>query len=82
MDIDKKDLSPAQVTEEAQAQAEAEAQNVPRDDQGRRLFDESGQPIHWATKSERVIALILALVVIAITIAMAYSIAVGDFFRW
>lgn len=52
------------------------------DDQGRRVLDDNGQPIHWATKGERVIAFILALVVIGITIAMAYSIAVGDFFRW
>ena len=55
---------------------------VLRDSQGRRVLDDQGQPIHWATKSERVIALVLALIVIAITIAMAYAIAVGDFFRW
>ncbi len=51
------------------------------DDQGRRKFDENGEPIHWASKRDRVVALILALIVIAITIAMAYSISVGDFFR-
>ena len=71
MDIDEKDLSP-----------EDEAQPILRDDQGRRVLDESGQPIHWATKGERVIALVLALIVIGITIAMAYAIAQGDFFRW
>ena len=62
--------------------AQQEMQQPLLDDHGRRLTDDSGQPIHWATKSERVIAFVLALVVIGITIAMAYSIAVGDFFRW
>lgn len=52
------------------------------DEKGRRLFDELGQPIHWAAPRERVTAFILALVVIAITIAVAYSLAVGDFIRW
>lgn len=51
------------------------------DEQGRRLFDDNGQPIHWATPRERVTAFILALVVIAITIAFAYSIYTGDLFR-
>ena len=62
-----------------ETQSEAE---VIRDDQGRRVFDDRGDPIHWATPGQRVIALVLALIVIGITIAMAYSIAVGDFFRW
>ena len=52
------------------------------DEQGRRVYNENGEKIHWASKRDRVVALILALVVIAITIAMAYSISVGDFFRW
>ena len=56
-------------------------QPVELDDQGRRVFDENGERIHWASKRDRVVALILALIVIAITIAMAYSISVGDFFR-
>ncbi len=56
-------------------------QPVELDDQGRRKFDENGEPIHWASKRDRVVALILALIVIAITVAMAYSISVGDFFR-
>ena len=33
-------------------------------------------------QGERIVALVLALVVIAITIAVAYSLAVGDFIRW
>ena len=61
---------------------EEQAEPILRDDQGRRVLDETGQPIHWATKSERVIALVLALIVVGITIAMAYAIAVGDFFHW
>ena len=75
MDTDKKDLSPAPVTE---AQSESQAEPVLRDDQGRRLFDENGEPIHWATPSQRVIAWVLALIVIAITFAFAYSLATGD----
>lgn len=51
------------------------------DEQGRRVFDENGERIHWASRRDRVVALILALIVIAITIAMAYSISTGDFFR-
>ncbi len=51
------------------------------DDQGRRVYDEFGEKIRWATPRDRVVAWVLALIVIAITIAMAYSIAVGDFFR-
>ncbi len=51
------------------------------DDQGRRVYNENGEKIHWASKRDRVVALVLALIVIAITVAMAYSIAVGDFFR-
>ncbi len=54
---------------------------VLRDSQGRRLFDDEGEPIHWATPAERVIAFVLALVVIAITIAFAYSLSTGDLFR-
>ena len=52
------------------------------DEKGRRVYNEYGEKIHWATPAQRVIAFILALIVIAITVAMAYSIAVGDFFRW
>ncbi len=51
------------------------------DDQGRRVYNENGEKIHWASKRDRVVALILALIVIAITVAMAYSISTGDFFR-
>ncbi len=51
------------------------------DEQGRRKFDENGEPIHWASKRDRVVALILALIVIAITVAMAYSLSTGDFVR-
>lgn len=54
---------------------------VVRDEKGRRLFDENGQPIHWATRYERIVALVLALVVIAITIAFAYSLSTGDLIR-
>ncbi len=39
------------------------------------------EPIHWATKKERVIAWVLAIIVILITLAYAYSIATGDLFR-
>ena len=52
------------------------------DEQGRRVYDDNGEKIHWATPGQRVIAFVLALIVIGITIAMAYAIAVGDFFRW
>ena len=52
------------------------------DEKGRRIYNEYGEKIHWASPRDRVVALILALVVIIITIAMAYSISVGDFFRW
>ncbi len=62
-------------------EGQQEQPEVLRDSQGRRLFDDNGQPIHWATPRERVIALILALVVIAITIAFAYSLSTGDLFR-
>lgn len=51
------------------------------DDQGRRVYNENGEKIHWASKRDRVVALILALIVIAITVAMTYSISTGDFFR-
>ena len=79
MDTDEKDLSPAPVTEAAETQAEVDP--VLRDEQGRRLFDENGEPIHWATPSQRVIAWVLALIVIAITIAFAYSLSTGDLIR-
>ena len=52
------------------------------DEKGRRVYDEYGEKIHWASKRDRIVALILALIVIGITIAMAYSISVGDFLRW
>ena len=52
------------------------------DEQGRRVYDDNGEKIHWATPAQRVVAFVLALAVIGITIAMAYAIAVGDFFRW
>lgn len=51
------------------------------DEQGRKVYDETGEKIHWATGRERIIAWVLALIVIAITIAMAYAISTGDFFR-
>ncbi len=38
-------------------------------------------PIHWATKKERIIAWVLAVIVIIITLAYAYSIATGSLFR-
>ena len=52
------------------------------DEQGRRVYNEYGEKIHWATPRDRIVAGVLALVVVVITIAMAYSISVGDFFRW
>lgn len=60
---------------------EKKQEPVLRDEQGRRVLDDNGQPIHWATKYERVVALVLALVVIAITIAFAYSLSTGDLIR-
>ena len=52
-----------------------------RDEQGRRVYDEYGEKIHWASRRDRVVALVLALIVVAITVAMAYAISPGDFFR-
>lgn len=52
-----------------------------RDEQGRRVYDENGEKLHWASRRDRVVAWALALIVIAITIAMAYAISTGDFFR-
>lgn len=52
-----------------------------KDEQGRRVLDDNGEPIHWATRRERVVAFILALVVIGITIAFAYSLSTGDLIR-
>lgn len=63
---------------------EEKKQNVDleaRDEQGRRVFDENGEKIHWASKRDRVVAWALALIVIGITVAMAYAISTGDFFR-
>lgn len=61
---------------------EKEGQTPPLlDEQGRRVLDDNGEPIHWATKWERVVAFILALVVIGITIAFAYSLSTGDLIR-
>ncbi len=51
------------------------------EDQVRRVYNENGEKIHWASRRDRVVALVLALIVIAITVAMAYSISTGDFFR-
>ncbi len=39
------------------------------------------EPVHWATKKERVIAWVLAIIVILITLAYTYSLATGDLFR-
>lgn len=52
-----------------------------RDEQGRRIYDENGEKLHWASRRDRVVAWALALIVIGITIAMAYAISTGDFFR-
>lgn len=52
-----------------------------RDEQGRRIYDENGEKLHWASRRDRVVAWVLALIVIGITIAMAYAISTGDFFR-
>lgn len=51
------------------------------DAQGRKVYDEAGEKIHWATGRERLIAWVLALIVIGITLAMVYAISTGDFFR-
>lgn len=51
------------------------------DEQGRRIYDENGEKLHWASRRDRVVAWVLALIVIGITIAMAYAISTGDFFR-
>ena len=76
------DNTPRGVGPEESVSPESTPREPAVDEKGRRLFDEFGQPIHWATPRERVTAFILALVVIAITIAVAYSLAVGDFIRW
>lgn len=39
------------------------------------------EPVHWATRGERIIAWIGAIVVILITIAYTYSIFTGELFR-
>lgn len=70
------------MSEEKRAQEALTPEERPQvDEQGRRLFDENGQPIRWATPRDRVVAWVLALIVIAITIAFAWSIATGDLFR-
>lgn len=65
------------VSQEAAPQPPAER---PVDELGRHLVDEDGAPIRWATPRDRVVAWALALVVIGITIALAYAIATGDIF--
>ncbi len=40
------------------------------------------EPVHWATKRERIIAWVLAVIVILITLAYTYSIATGRLFRY
>lgn len=52
-----------------------------RDEQGRRVYNDNGEKLHWASRRDRVVAWVLALVVIGITLAMAYAISTGDFFR-
>lgn len=42
---------------------------------------EAHEKIHWATKKERIIAWVLAVIVIIITLAYTYSIATGSLFR-
>lgn len=51
------------------------------DERGRRIYDENGEKLHWASRRDRAVAWVLALIVIGITIAMAYAISTGDFFR-
>lgn len=51
-----------------------------RDELGRRKYDENGEKIHWATKSQRITAWVLAIIVILITLSYAYSIYTGDLF--
>lgn len=55
-------------------------ETVELDELGRRKYDENGEKIHWATKSQRVTAWVLAILVILITLAYAYSISTGDLF--
>lgn len=55
-------------------------ETVERDELGRRKFDENGEKIHWATRSQRITAWVLAIIVILITLAYAYSISTGDLF--
>lgn len=64
----------------APAESGAGGAERPVDSQGRHLVDEDGQPIRWATPGQRVIAWVLAGIVIAITIAFAYAISTGDIF--
>ncbi len=51
------------------------------DQEGNPVLDERGEVVRWATRKQRVIALILALVVIAITLAFVYSLSTGDLIR-
>ncbi len=50
------------------------------DQEGNPVTDEKGETVRWATKGQRLTALILALVVVAITLAFTYAIATGDIF--
>ena len=50
------------------------------DQEGNPVLDDKGESVRWATKGQRLTALILALVVVAITLAFTYAIATGDIF--
>lgn len=70
----------AENTEEISTSREEPVEPFPVDEKGRRIFDENGDKIHWATRSQRVTAWVLAILVILITLAYAYSLSTGDLF--
>lgn len=72
--------SPEETVENSSEIPMKSEETVERDAQGRRLYDENGEKIHWATKSQRITAWVLAILVILITLAYAYSISTGDLF--
>lgn len=50
------------------------------DEHGEPVLDERGEPLFWATRGQRLLALLGALAVIAVTVAFAYALSTGDLF--
>lgn len=78
MDENEKDFSANVPVDEAQPTQEGAP--LP---EGSGSLPEGGPetPQKWATKKERIIAWVLAVIVILITLAYTYSIATGELFR-